>query len=125
MKIYAADITETIDKSTNPTVVEYAVREMMKGKSPKAAANATVKKLAGGENMLLGPGVTQINPEVLEKELWKRLVDFTIKSMSSIKPGFEHYALDGALQQFNQNIKLRDKIKALVIEKLGNNPFKE
>jgi hypothetical protein len=111
------------DKSTHPTVIEYGVREMMKKKSPRAAAGATAKKLHGYQNMLLGGDVTEINPAVLEEALWDRLVDFAIAGVAKVKPGYEHYALDGTVQHFNQTKKVRVELKRRALARLGCNPF--
>jgi hypothetical protein len=43
--------------------------------------------------------------------------------MASIRPGREHYALDGTLLQFSQKPTLRKELKARVLEKLRSNPF--
>ena len=115
---------ESTDRSTHPTVVEYAVQTMIKrGAGPAAAAKDTVKKLSGYENLFLGPGVSIIEPLPLESALWDRLVDFTINGIQKIKPGFEHYALDGTVSHFRQRPSVRPKLKEAVIDKLGTNPF--
>lgn len=46
-KIASEDI-EVVDKSTNSTVVQYALEFMMKGKSPSVAAKLTAERLSGG-----------------------------------------------------------------------------
>jgi hypothetical protein len=118
------------DRSTNPTVVEYAAIEMRKGKSPLAAANRTAKKLSGGENMFLGPGVTVIDPKKLEGALWDRMAEDAAKGLVHFREGKEHYVLGGTLQFYKQapfggasKPAARSKLKALVIEKLGRDPF--
>lgn len=111
------------DKSNNPTVVEYGVREMMKGKNPTAAAKTTATKLSGSENLLLGSGVVYVDPKKLEEALWLRLVIFTIDGMERIKKGMEHFALDGTIQNFQQKPKIRAMLKSRVIKYLGENPF--
>jgi hypothetical protein len=116
--------TESTDRSTHPTVVEYAVQTMIKrGYGPAAAAKDTVKRLSGYENIFFGPGVTTIEPLALESALWQRLADFTIHSIQKIKPGFEHYALDGTINHFHQRPSVRSKLKDAVIDKLGSDPF--
>jgi len=116
----AAKATSRTDRSTHDTVVEYAVRTMMKGKSPTSAAKDTVKKLSGSENMFFGPGITLIDPKTLEGALWDRMVKFTVDRVHRIKPGMEHYALDGTIQHFNQAPGLRAELKKRVLAKAGN-----
>jgi L-alanine-DL-glutamate epimerase-like enolase superfamily enzyme len=118
------------DRSTNPTVVEYAVQDLFKGKSPAAAAKHTAKKLSGGTNMFLGPGITTIDPKALEAALWDRMAEYAARGVPKYTGGREHYALGGTLQFFKQTPfggvdkpAARAKLKALVIAKLGHNPF--
>lgn len=63
------------DKSTDPTVLEYAVRFMHKGKTPKQAAAATKKQLHGSENLMLGGGVVEIDEGALEDALYDRILE--------------------------------------------------
>jgi len=119
-------IKQPIDHSDNPTVLEYAVRYLFQGKSPKIAANKTKEKLSGKKNMFISGGVEEvaIDSGNLEKALWSKLVSQTIDSMSKIKEGKEHFALDGVSQKFGQkSSKFRSTLKNLVIKKLGKNPF--
>lgn len=116
-------MSEGIDRSTHPTIVEYGVQEMFKNKSVKAAARSTAKKHSGYENMFFGPGVTLIDPAVLEDALWDRLADFTIKRIPNMKQGKEHYALEGTLQHFKQKQSALPVLKARVVAKLGHDPF--
>ena len=111
------------DRSDNETVVEYGVQDLFKGKSPKAAANFTAKKLSGTENLFLGPGISRINPIKLENNLWKRMAEFVIKGIPNVRTNYEHYVLDGAIQQYNQKPNVRAKLKKTVIEIMGKNPF--
>lgn len=120
------------DRSKSSTVVEYAVQDLFKGKSPSAAAKHTAKKLSGYENMFLGPGITVIDPKALEAALWDRMANFAVTGIAKYKEGKEHWALDGTLQFFHQTPlgtpskpAVRAKLKALVIEKLGRDPFIE
>lgn len=124
-RLSEAEANSGADRSTHPNVVEYGVREMMKGKSPAAAAKSTAKKLGGAANMFLGSPTEPvvIEPDVLEMALWDRLSDFTVQAISKIKPGMEHYALDGTLQHFRQAPKIRPVLKAHVQKRLGRNPF--
>lgn len=117
----------------HPTIVEYGVREMMKGKSPEAAARVTDEKLSGSHNLFLGPDVVEIDADELVAELWNRMVEYTLKNMVSTRVGMEHYALDGTMINFGQ-VKLgrpvsvavqkrRQRLKTLIIQALGRNPF--
>jgi hypothetical protein len=132
----ARDVTEellargAVDRSTNPTVVEYAVQDLFKGKSLAVAAKRTVEKLSNSENMFLGPGVTVIDAAQLEAALWDRLAESVVKSLPRLAPGKEHYALDGTLGYFKQfklgtkpKPAVRARLKKLVITKLGYDPF--
>ena len=113
------------DHSTHPVVVEYGVHEMFKHKSPEAAAKATAKKLAGSENMFIGPGIVTINDKALTDALWSRLVERTLKALESIKAGKEHYALSGVLSEFGQKVtpKLRAELKKRVNAHAGKDVF--
>lgn len=113
------------DHSRDATVVEYAVQEMMKGKSPAAAARATAKKLNGASNIFIGGAQSNvsIDPAELEDALWDRLVGFTTVSIPRLKAGKEHYALGGTLQHFSQKPKLRAELKERVVRALGADPF--
>lgn len=111
------------DRSTHPTVVEYAVQTMMKGKTPENAAKDTAKKFSGSENMFFGPGISKIDPKTLSEALWVRLVQFTVSAMGRIKPGMEHFALGGTIQHFHQGTRVRAELKKRVITELGGDPF--
>ena len=86
----------SVDRSTDDTVVEYAMRLVFKGKSPSAAAKATSKKLSGGTNIFLGGGVTTVNPESLEAAIWDRFVPTAKKALTQGSSLEE--AADSALQ---------------------------
>ena len=107
------------DRSTHETVVEYAARTMMKGKSPAVAAKDTAKKFSGYENMFFGPGVSYIDPQKLEEALWNRLSDFALTGAKRMRPGMEHFALDSTVQHFRQTPGVRKKLKARIIELAG------
>lgn len=110
--------------SKDPTVVEYAAITMLKGKSPSASAKATAKKFNGTQNYFIGSAHTvDIDADELEEALWERLVGNVTASIPRIKPGKEHYALDGVLQQFKQKPTLRAELKRRVIEAVGGDPF--
>lgn len=76
---------EKVDRSTDDNVVQYAVITLMKGKSPASAAKSTAKKLSGGQNMFLGPGISIIDPDKLEKAIYEYLMDFSF--YAGQKPG--------------------------------------
>lgn len=109
---------EEIDRSTDPTVVEYAVRELFKNKGPAAASRFTAKKLSGQENPFLGPGVTVIDPASLEGALWSRLVEHAVSGMAHMKPGFEHVAIGATVNQFYLKKKDEEMLRRLVAERL-------
>jgi len=111
------------DRSTDPTVIQYAVQFMFKGKRPALAAKATARKLSGQKNMFLGPGETLIDPKKLEEALWENLVDVVLKGMKGMKPGKEHFALLATIEQFNQNPKEKGNLKKRVIKRLRKDPF--
>lgn len=114
-----------VDRSDHPTAVEYGVRELMKGKSPAAAAKSTAKKLSSHPNVFLGSPTDPvfIDPKTLETKLWHRMRDFVISNIAKMRPGKEDYALDGAAQHFNQKPEIAETLRELVIEKLGRDPF--
>ena len=86
--------------STHRTVVEYAVQEMFKGKSPKVAAENTARKLNGGTNMFIDvTNETDIDPTELEEALWQNMADYAVRGS---RPGDEVGAARGALMHFNQ-----------------------
>ena len=110
--------------STHPTLVEYAIRSLFKGQSPRKAASTTAQKHHGSTNLFMGgTDLIEINVFELEEAIWKRLVDTTLVAISHIKPGKEHFALDGILQRYNQKPSLRKKLKIKVIDTIGSNPF--
>jgi hypothetical protein len=76
-------VSET-DRSTDPTVMEYAKQFLLKRKvkTIAAAARATVRSLSGFENMMLGPGITVIDPKVLTKALEDYIRDYGEKNGS-------------------------------------------
>lgn len=113
------------NKSSHPTAVQYAMNLLRQKKSPKAAAKATALKLSGSPNMFLGSPVDAvlIVPEELEQHVWEQLADSVVKALKSFKAGKEHYALDGTLQLYGVNPKLRSELKKRVIASLGSDPF--
>ena len=112
------------DYSKDPTVVEYAVQDMFKGKSLKTAARSTAKKFNGSTNMFIGSmDQISIDPDSLEDALWERLVGYTTASIPKIKPGKEHFALDGTIQFYRQKPTMRAELKKRVVVALGGDPF--
>lgn len=89
------------DRSTSETVVQYAVRELFKGKSPAVAAKTTAKKLSGGTNMFLGPGITLIDPVKLEEALWKHMLKYALDGTKHYTPGMEQHSMGGTAEYFN------------------------
>lgn len=113
------------DKSKDPTVVEYAVRSLFKGKSVKSAANYTVKKLSGQDNLFLGDEV-YIDPKRLVDALWERLVEFSLHDRDLSKP-IHTFTIDATLDYFNQKIttRTRAELKKRITKRVGRNPFVE
>lgn len=118
-------IDGTDRSDTFNVVVEYAVRDLFEGKSIRSAARATAKKFSGFENYLLGPGVTIIDPVALEAALWNRMAEYAVAAIPKLRVGKEHFALGGTLQFYRQaqTSDARAKLKSLVVEKLGSDPF--
>lgn len=123
-RLYVVEAEVGTDRSTHPTVVEYAIQFLFKRKNPKSAATETAKRLSGYENLFLGPGVSTIDPGKLEDAVWDRLADFVIQSIKKTKSGMEHFALDGAIANFNQSSSVRKKLKSIVEKKVGHDVFK-
>lgn len=111
------------DRTTHPVVVEYAVQEMLKHKTPSVAAKATFKKLNGIPNHFLGSVVPTVDPKRLEEALWGRLVDNTFTNLSKVREGKEDFALGMTLSHFGQKDSLSPELKARVIKKLRFDPF--
>jgi hypothetical protein len=74
---HTADGKPIYERHDDPTILEYAKQNLISGKSKSIAhaAKATVAKLHGGENMMIGPGVSHIDQKKLEgaltHELWE------------------------------------------------------
>lgn len=102
--------------SLNQTVVQYAVQEMFKGKSPAVAARNTAQRLNGGTNMFIDSAhEVGIDPTELEDALWKNMADYA--TAYPIKPGDERNVARGTLMYFKQwswgkppKTKLEDKL---------------
>lgn len=113
------------DYSKDSTVLEYTAQSMInKKKSLSAAVKISVKTFHGSQNMFVGSGDTiSIDEKALTEAMWDRLVGVVTANIQRIKPGKEHYALDGVLQQFNQKPSMRPELKKRVIAALGTDPF--
>lgn len=94
---------DRVDQSENDTVVEYAMREVAKNKSPKAAASYTAKKLSGGSNMFIGPGITHIDPVILERAIWRRMAQMAKGWM--VKRGLTADSAASAALQYYYGLK--------------------
>jgi hypothetical protein len=110
-----------VDHSAHPTVVEYAVREMLKGKKgPVASARFTAKNLNGYDNMFIDTtGPVSIDPKKLEAEIWGRLIDQVKKNIDSFKPGKQDMALGAAADFFKLGKRDEAKLKKLASKRLG------
>lgn len=115
---------EPADHSSHPTIVEYAVRELFKNKSPIAAARATKRKLHGGVNFFVDAHhPVNIDETRLASALVTRMAEFAIQALRHVRPGAESYALDGAVQHFHQKPALGPVIRERAVEILGRDPF--
>lgn len=102
-----------MDASTHGTVVEYAVRECFKHRTPATAARITREKLGGSANLFIGGGteVIDIDEEKLEMAIWDRIREACLYSLKYIKPGFEHVAIAGTLEQFGQKATKQNLVR--------------
>jgi DNA-binding ferritin-like protein len=108
------------DRSTDPTVVEYAVQYLFKRKSPSVAARMTAAKLNGQVNLLLGPGVSLVDPKKLEQVLWDRLVATAVENTKKIRPGMESIALGWVVDKFKlKGARDQKKLLQLMEKALG------
>lgn len=81
-----------VDRSNHPNVVQYAVITLMKGKTPASAAKSTAKKLSGGDNMFLGPGISLIDAATLENAIYEYMVQHSLTAGQ--KPGGKYGMLN-------------------------------
>lgn len=122
--------------SPHEIIVEYGVQEMMKGKTPSSAAKYTADHFSGSTNLFIhgGTEVLKIDADELEAALWNRMVENVVRNLQGGKPGYEHYALDGAMIHFGQfevsskkpskaALGRRQILKTMVMQALGTNPF--
>jgi len=115
-----ADRVASPDHSTNPTVVEYAVRFLFKRKSVRVAARATAAKLSGQQNYFIGDGAAvQIDPKKLEGALWGRLVDRALENIRKFKAGKEAFAVGAVVNHFNLGKRDSSTLEKLVVKELG------
>jgi hypothetical protein len=110
-----------MDASSHPVVVEYAVRELFKKKSPRRAALTTKEKLSGSTNLFIGGGesVVEIDEHILEQNLWKRIADVGRRATSGIKPEKQRWVLEGVLESFGQKPTAKNTQKIEVLIGLG------
>lgn len=102
-----------MDASRHPTIVEYAVRECFKNKTPATAARVTREKLAGSANLFVGGGseVLEIDEVVLEAAIWDRIRESCVRNLRSTKPGMEHVAIAGTLEQYHQKASPKNVVR--------------
>lgn len=104
---------ETVDRSEDPTVLEYAKQHLFKGKGIAGAVRETVKTLHGGTNVFIGPGVSSIDPAKLEHALVGQLY-------AHASPGGEHMSNAWVTQNhFRLSDKDMKKVAAHGAEKKG------
>jgi len=108
-----------MNASSHPVIVEYAVRECFKHKSPKAAAAATNRKLSGSENLFVGGGqeIVEIDEQELENQIWLRMAARAVQFIANVKPGKERWAIEGVLQEFGQKVSPKNvaQLEAAVV----------
>jgi hypothetical protein len=117
---------EESDHSKHSVVVQYAVIEMQKKKSPKTASEITAKKLSGASNLFIGSGmdIVSIDPVTLENHLYEIMVQNIIDNISRYKPEVAYdYSLLGTLGLYRQDKKVGKKLKKMVIDKVGKDLF--
>lgn len=107
----------------NVTLMQYCVQDMFKKRQIPAIAKSVAKKFSGSENIFLGNGVLEINPKELEAALWQYVGKSVAAFAGKVKPGKEHFAIDGTMQQFNIDPKYRAKVKAAAVTELGRDIF--
>lgn len=93
-------LTRALTEEVSPTLIEYGVQELFKGKSIKSAARSVAKKFDGQTNLFLGQ--VSLTAGDMEEALWTRLVAEATKAIGRVKPGFEDMALQGTLDFFKQ-----------------------
>lgn len=128
----ADDVEPIVDKTTHPSVVEYAMISVLKGKSPAAAAKQAVTKLAGRTNLFLGPGRVAIDADRLEEQLYKRMADSVVASIKQHPPRPDRdVSILGHIGRFfprpGSAIPQRAyaQIHQHIVEQLGRDPFVE
>lgn len=125
-------LASAMNESVDPTVLEYAVQEMMKGKSPATAAKNTAKKLSGGTNVFIGGGSqVEIDVKALESAIWDRVADRCVVILTKhTKPGQEQSALAATAFYYKQMDitepappKFVAELRKRVAARLGRDPF--
>jgi len=107
--VQAKDVTD------HPTLIEYGVQEMLKGKgrSPEVAAKVTRRRLEGGSNMMLGSPTqpVTINEDRLAAHLFNRIVEQAKKNIASFKPGARDMAIGAAVDGFKQGKLVERRVR--------------
>jgi hypothetical protein len=121
------------DHSSDPTVLEYAMQTIQKGKSPSAAAKSTAKKLSGTSNLFIGgSGQVSIDPKKLEAAIWERMVAQVIKwGVTGKDPSSSLISAANYYKQMPDwtpgwkplETKYVLELRKKVVEKLGHDPF--
>lgn len=104
---HTADGKPIYERHNDPTVLEYAKQQLIThNKSIAVAAKTTAAKLHGGENMMIGPGVSHIDPKKLERSIIEEL-------HAHASPKGEHMANSwGTQHHFNLSDKDLAKVAA-------------
>jgi len=109
--------------SSHPVIVEYAVRECFKHRTPARAAAITKEKLAGSTNLFVGGGseIVEIDETVLEAQIWLRMAARAVSSLSRMKPGSERFAVEATLQEFGQKVTPKNitLLESIMVELVG------
>jgi hypothetical protein len=100
-------------------IVEYAIREVMKGKKPSTAARITRDRHRNSHNVFLGGNVGELSTILIEDRIWSRLVQFAKSGMASMKPGMEHYAIGSTIHHFNLPMSCRSELKRRLVKETG------
>lgn len=95
-----------MNHSSHPVVVEYAVRECFKRRTPRKAAETMMDKLAGSPNLFIGGGqeTVVIDANELERQIWVRMAARAVSAASRMKPGNEQMALEATLEEYGQKV---------------------
>ena len=94
------NIQYTEDNPIHENLVEYAVRDLFKGKSLKNTVSSVHKKFNNQNNMFLG-GDVKFEKQHLHKAVMDRVANNALNGVNHIKEGMEHMSLGGTADQFN------------------------